>query len=689
MDEIRNEIRIQAAGAASFELEGFANVFARHLEEAEQIFDLNVEVLSCRGPHGKRLEILGYAEDLTDQTLTVLAGRYFDEDTTLTMTEAKEVFSRAVKFIELSFTGRLSPTLEPSSREAAYSDYFHSRYEIGQISKVRILLVTDGFMSERIRTLESGSIAGVKVVYEIWDQKRVLDSALPEKGSEDIHIDFTRWMPNGLPCLAAETNDTGTETYLAVIPAIVLAEIFEEFGSLLLESNVRTFLSARGAVNKGIQSTLAQEPHRFLAYNNGLTTTATNVVVYKSAGGTSIKTIDKWQIVNGGQTTASIVHFLRSEKTRTVADVSVQMKLVKVSDQDASSVVQSVAKYANSQNRVSGADLFATHEFHVRLEQISRRLRAPAKEGAQYQTGWYYERARGQWEYEKASQIGAADRNRFDLEYPRNQKITKTDWAKYAYCWGKKPHLVSKGAQSVFAEYAVAVDREWQAKDTEFNENYFRTNVAKAIMYESLRSGVMREDWYRQSPGYLANIVAYSIAKFSLQLSEQFPDQRYDFGKVWDLQEVPEATQRVLLQIAKRAQQHLNDPSRPQANVTQWAKQPACWEGLSKIAIDGVSNVAEDLLDANEYATIQKEASVVRKMDSGFEAVARIVAVKQSTWVTVANSVPRNPISPMEIALFEEFGSGKKKVPSERQAKALLRMLDRFASAGVIRRNEY
>lgn len=689
MDEIRNEIRIQAAGAASFELEGFANVFARHLEEVEQIFDLNVEVLSCRGPHGKRLEILGYAEDLTDQTLTVLAGRYFDEDATLTMTEAKEVFSRAAKFIELSFTDSLSSTLEPSSREAEYSDYFHSRYEIGQISKVRILLVTDGFMSERIKTLESDIIAGVKVVYEIWDQKRVLDSALPEKGSEDIHIDFTRWMPNGLPCLAAETNDAGTETYLAVIPAIVLAEIFEEFGSLLLESNVRTFLSARGAVNKGIQSTLAQEPHRFLAYNNGLTTTATNVVVYKSAGGTSIKSIDKWQIVNGGQTTASIVHFLRSDKSRTVADVSVQMKLVKVSDQDASSVVQSVAKYANSQNRVSGADLFATHEFHVRLEQISRRLRAPAKEGAQYQTGWYYERARGQWEYEKASQIGAADRNRFDLEYPRSQKITKTDWAKYAYCWGKKPHLVSKGAQSVFAEYAVAVDKEWQAKDSEFNENYFRTNVAKAIMYESLRSGVMREDWYQQSPGYLANIVAYSIAKFSLQLSEQFPDQRYDFGKVWDLQELPQATLRVLLQIAKRAQQYLNDPSRPQANVTQWAKQPACWEGFSKIAIDGVSTVASDLLDANEYATIQKEASVVRKMDSGFEAVARVLAVKQSTWVTVANSVSRNPISPMEIALFEEFGSGKKKVPSERQAKALLRMLDRFASAGVIGRNEY
>lgn len=689
MDELRNEIRLEAAGSSAFELEGFATVFARRLEEIEQVFDLNVEVLSCRGPRGKRLEMLGYAEDPTDQTLTVLAGRFFDGDETLTLTESKEIFSRAHGFLEHSFNGALSASLEPSSREAEYSTYFHGQYERKKISKVRIILITDGFMSERIKTLESAIVADIKVVYEIWDQKRILEATLPETGSEDIRIDFTEWLPDGLPCLVAETDDKGTETFLAVIPASLLAQIFEEYGSLLLESNVRTFLSARGAVNKGIQATLAQEPHRFLAYNNGLTTTATDVSLRETAGRTSILSIDRWQIVNGGQTTASIVHFLRGDKSRTVSNVNVQMKLVRVADDDTSSVVQAVAKYANSQNRVSGADLFATHDFHVRLEQISRRLRAPAKEGAQYQTGWYYERARGQWEYEKTSKTSAAERKKFDLEYPRSQKITKTDWAKYSYCWGKKPHIVSKGAQSVFADYAVAVDKQWESNDSAFNEHYFKNNIGKAILYEGLRSAILKEDWYRNSQGYLANIVAYSIARFSLQIAEQFPSQRYDFDKVWNQQSVPQSTLTSLLLISKQAQDFLTDSRRPQANVTQWAKQPACWDGFAKVTVNIDSAVTNDLLDQTESAAIQKEATAVRKMDSGFEAVARIVRVQDKTWVSVAKSVSSNPISPMETSLVEQFGTGKKNVPSEKQAKALIRMLDRFSEVGAISREEY
>ena len=412
----------------------------------------------------------------------------------------------------------MASNLEASSREAEYADYFARQIAQGSVSKIRTVLITDGVMSERIRTIDSDLTAGVKTTYEIWDQRRVLDAAIPETRSEDIEIDFTRWMSNGLPCLIADKTDTSLPSYLAIIPAEVLADVFEEHGSLLLESNVRTFLSARGAVNRGIQETLRDAPDRFLAYNNGLTTTAISVDVEDVRRGTFIKSIKGWQIVNGGQTTSSIAHYLRGGRERSVDGVSVQMKLVVVDPANASTVVHSVAKYANSQNRVSGADLFSTHDFHVRMEQISRRLRAPAKEGEQYQSGWYYERARGQWENDRAARGSANEQKKFELEYPKSQRITKTDWAKYAYCWGKKPHLVSKGAQSVFADYAVAVDKTWVQDSDQFGDGYFRTNVAKAIMFEQLRSATLKEEWYKSSPGYLANIVAYAIARFALQI---------------------------------------------------------------------------------------------------------------------------------------------------------------------------
>lgn len=685
-DELRNEISIEAAGSHAFEIEAFARVFARHLEEAEQVFDLNVEVLKCRGPRGKRLELLGYAEDRTDASLTLLAGRYFGSDETLTLTDARDALGRATAFIESAGDGWLTDNLEASSREAEYADYFRRQLAADTISKIRVVLITDGVMSERIRTIESDVTAGIKTTYEIWDQKRILDAAQPETRSEDIEIDFTRWMPNGLPCLIAGEADSSLPSYLAVLPAKVLAEIFEEHGSLLLESNVRTFLSARGSVNRGIQETLRDAPDRFLAYNNGLTTTAITVEIANVRHGAFIKSIKGWQIVNGGQTTASIAHFLRAGKDRKVDGVSVQMKLVVVDPSEASGVVHAVAKYANSQNRISGADLFSTHDFHVRMEQISRRLRAPAREGQQYQSGWYYERARGQWENDRAARGSAAEQKKFELEYPKAQRITKTDWAKYAYCWGKKPHLVSKGAQSVFADYAVAVDKQWEEDDNQFGDGYFRTNIGKAVMFEQLRSAILKQDWYAASPGYLANIVAYAISRFALQIDNQFAGAKYDFSRVWLRQSISETTLTALLGVAQAAQLHLTDADRPQANVTQWAKQQACWDRFSKADIRLPAMVEDDLFSGEDSRVAAKDERRQRAMDSGFETVQRVIAILPSTWEAVYRA---SGLSPMESDLVQLFGLRKGNVPSEKQAASLIRLLGRMADNGVIARDSF
>lgn len=609
LDDLHNEIKLQAvSGNGAFIVEAFAEVFARRLEEAEVVADLNVEPLRCNGPRGKRLELLGYAENPFEQSLIILAGRYFGSDETLTMTNARDAIGRAAGFIDSAVDGWLTTNLEMSSREWEYADYFSKLIKGGKVARIRIMLITDGRMSNRIRSIESDLVAGIKTTYEVWDQRRILDAAVPDRGSEDIHVDFTKWLPDGLPCLVAPGDDETTKTYLAVIPARVLADVFEEYGSLLLESNVRTFLSVRGQVNRGIQATLAQEPERFLAYNNGLTTTATSVELGRSPQGTTIRCLDRWQIVNGGQTTASIAYFLRNSKVRDIHAVSIQMKLVTVSDSDSAAVVQAVAKYANSQNKVNAADLFSTHEFHIRMEQISRRLSAPAKEGQQYETSWFYERARGQWENDRMACGSASEQAKFELECPKSQRVTKTDWAKYDYCWMQHPDVVSKGAQTAFTDFATGVDAQWTMDDGRgadaFSDNYFRTGIGKAIMYETLRAEVLRQDWYKSSRGYLANIVAYAISRFALQIELQFNRTTYDFGRVWQSQKIGDTTLTALLTMAYAAQQHLTAPDRPQANVTQWAKQRACWEEFKRVPIRLDDAVACDLIFIDEAATV-------------------------------------------------------------------------------------
>jgi hypothetical protein len=87
----------------------------------------------------------------------------------------------------------------------------------------------------------------------------------------------------------------------------MLADIYNDYRSALLERNVRSFLQFNGKVNKGIRDTLKTAPHRFLPYNNGLSTTASSVVLTGASNGTAhIRSLADFQIVNGGQTTASI-----------------------------------------------------------------------------------------------------------------------------------------------------------------------------------------------------------------------------------------------------------------------------------------------------------------------------------------------------------------------------------------------
>lgn len=692
-DDLRNEIKVESvAGEGAFEIEAFAEAFARRLEDSEAVADLNVEPLRCNGPRRKRLELLGYAESPIEQSLVILAGRYFGRDATLTMSDAKDAIGRATGFIEASANHWLTSNLEMSSREWEYADYFSKLIAGEKIARIRVILITDGLMSGRIRTIPSGTVAGLKTTYEIWDQPRILDATLPERGSEDIRVDFTKWLPFGLPCLATRSSDETTRTYLAVIPARVLADVFDEYGSLLLESNVRTFLSARGQVNRGIQNTLAQEPAKFLAYNNGLTTTATAVELGSSTEGMTIRGLDRWQIVNGGQTTASIAHFLRNNKSDAdIDEVSVQMKLVTVSESDSATVVQAVAKYANSQNRISAADLFSTHEFHIRMEQISRRLKAPAKEGQQYQTGWFYERARGQWENARNARGSAGEQAKFELEYPKSQRITKTDWAKYDYCWNQHPDLVSKGAQSVFADYATNVDMQWTKNDGKgadvYGDSYFRAGISKAILYETLRSQVLKQDWYKAAPGYLANIVAYAISRFAFELGVQFEGAHFDFIRVWQRQTISDLTLKALIGMAHAAQQHLTDPSRPQANVTQWAKQQACWERFKKVNVLLGSGMRNDLVAADEARGHAIDDRKQRAMDTGFEAVKRVLAVSPVVWKTVYHA--QVPISPSEKDLVEVFGLRQGRVPSDRQGAVLLRLLRRMAETGIIGRDDY
>lgn len=673
-----NDVEARAESDGDFALSAFVGESARRLAEAEAVESLEPLHFRGSGKYNRNLGVDGFDLDDSDGSITLALANYNGsphENPGLALTEAKRMFAVLEAFLDEATSGDFFQGREPSSQEYALATDLRNRGRTP--TRYRLLLLTDYLLSDRAREFPSSTLNGVPVDYQVWDIRRFFEVERSAQGREELEIDLRDWLPGGLPALKVVGEGDFT-TYLAAVPGAMLADLYHKHGSRLLESNVRSYLSARGKINKGIQETVQTRPQMFLAYNNGISATATGVSVDADS---AIQTITDLQIVNGGQTTASLFYVRRDGRgVRTSLDgVYVQMKLVVVEPSDATEVVPSISRYANSQNRVSEADFFSNSPFHVRLEDLSRRVLAPQVAGRQYQTHWYYERTRGQYQNDRAK-LSAAEQRRFDLVFPRAQVITKTDAARFEVAWAQGPHQVSAGAQKNFMAFANAVAERWSKSPDEFNEQYFRELVAKAILYGQVRHLVAKQDWYQQ--GYLANIVAYTLAKLSYEIERQAPKSKMNFKVIWDRQSVPEAVLEQCMVIAERALECLVAPGRAVQNVTEWAKREQAWAVFKAVSIPLTSDFREGLLSSIAVEDLRSDARARQRTDSGIQQQMAVLSVPPEEWQRLWEFVSRHRLgTSAQLGIVDKLRRSQL-VPSDRQVSAVLALVGAARSHG-------
>ncbi|MCY4560694.1 MAG: AIPR family protein, partial [Chloroflexi bacterium] len=444
--------------------------------------------------------------------------------------------------------------------------------------------------------------------------------------AEPIEIDATSINGKPLPCLQAHVHGTSYKSYLVVLPGTFLADIYGLYGARLLEQNVRVFLQARTKVNRGIIDTVRESPDMFFAYNNGLTATASNIDMERLPDGTlGIRSFTNLQIVNGGQTTASVL-YAKDQTRADLSDVFVQMKLSVIEPDKVEEVIPKISRFANTQNRISEADFFSSHPFHVEMEKISRRLSAPPKPGALAPTKWFYERARGQ--YKDASAYGTVgERRRFSTEYPRNQMVNKTDLAKYSTTFECVPHLVSRGAQKCFLEFAEDVSKTWDKGQDQFNEGYFRMAMAKAIVFRETDRLVGRSEWYRADRGYKANIVTYAIAWLVNHLKVE-RRRAIDLQAIWSRQELPEELKEVLVDVARQVADAIRDTPESARNVGEYAKQQQCWAKICKMKVLLGTDLDAATIDLEEVSRQKKDHVATGRIDRQIDFETALVALQ-------------------------------------------------------------
>ena len=509
-------------------------------------------------------QVDGWAVSGDDECLDLLVTLFTGEapPRTVTKDEMTAAFKRLKQFASRAFS-EYHFEVDPST---AVFDAAQRICEVSRsVTRIRFFLLTDGIVKSD--PPKDADMEQYRVTHHVWDLERLYRLWSSGREREAIEIDLERTTGAAIPCLAQPASAPEYAAYLAIFPGAALAALYGQYGPRLLERNVRSFLQARGKINSGIRRTILKEPHMFLAYNNGLSATAEAVELSDlEGGGRGIRWVRDLQIVNGGQTTASIYHASKKDKAD-LSDIFVQVKLTVLSEPSKmDEVVPRISAYANSQNKVQTADLAANDAYHRRVEELSRTIWAPARNGSQRQSHWYYERARGQYRDDLARERTPGRQKDFRETNPPAQLFTKTDLAKFLMTWAQMPHLVSRGAQSCFSDFTVGMERHVEAEQA-VDQPYFERLVAKAILFRTAER-LMKSCGYA---GYRANLVTYTLARLAHDTRG-----KVDLGRIWRDQAVGEALEDAICIISRAAWDHITNPPNS-GNVTQYCKKEDCW----------------------------------------------------------------------------------------------------------------
>jgi len=344
-------------------------------------------------------------------------------------------------------------------------------------------------------------------------------------------------------------------------------------------------------------------------------------------------------------------------------------------------MIEKIARYSNSQNKVSEADFFSNHPYHQAIERHSRRIAAPAANGAQFNTHWFYERARGQYQNAQLH-LSPAKKRDFQRLNPRAQMFVKTDIAKYENSWMGKPHIVSRGAQKNFSDFATYVSAKWGEDGKQFNnEGYFREVVARAILFRSVEKLVSSAPWY-QTGLPRAQIVTYTVSKFSYLINEYESGATLDFKKIWNMQGLPPEISTFMQNLAKDICSVVINPPVQGMHVGEWSKKEKCWQQVKDLPVTLPRKVQEGLISREQSKADQKEYASQGSENKKIDALTTVVRLGAEYWHRLAKwAADYSPVYGKEADLVR-LASRPGWVPTDRQAAVLLAVRDRLEQEG-------
>ena len=692
----------------------------------------------CSGNHVMRAD--GYCFDETDHSLVLVISDFQDSHDTdnLTMSRVDDLYWRMYYFLNEICNGRMEDYFDDSDDILKVARLIRKRMNAladdpEQILKVKLYIITNKDLSPDLlnqnlletkirktkgqksvkttKKIKKSDFEGKPLEINLWSPERFYEKE-KSLNNDPIVIDFeTDYHSVGIPCIKGNIGENlGYEAYIAIIPGKLLADIYINHGSKVLEGNVRAFLGTSGSksVNSGIRRTINNEPNKFFTYNNGIATTASDVETQEIDGQLYITKIVDLQIINGGQTTASLAEAVLKKTNTELDGIFVPMKLTVIDDRETENedgvrfydqMVQAIAKYANSQNKVTAADLFSNDPFHIWMEKSSKRWLAPSAKYA-IPTGWYYERSRKRYQQELFKIRSVVDQKRFQAKFPKDQLITKEQLGMYLTTMAQRPHIVAKGKNFVIKEFNTIITQEYRANKAVFNEFYFKKCICAAIIYrtvdnylETNKDSAKKQTgfWYKAG-GYKLDIVPYSIAKILHSIPKGYT---LNWDYIWNHQMVSPAFMREIELVTKMTNDFICDSHG--IIVTEYCKKEDTWVAFrDTVSYTPSDRFIDELMPEGLVKEQEESAQKEQKGVDDLKYVMQIIEPGAEYWQKLfVEGVKRGALKysdqtwlkqAMEFASKGDIpcsSSGKVPYKTMTMAKTVMEIKERLESLGI------
>ena len=390
--------------------------------------------------------------------------------------EITKSINEVVRFIEKTFSKSL---INDVSETKNLQDQLLNHYQKGVLERIDIYIVTDSVIEQDdLETCVNITSIDFDCRIYYWDLKKWNDLKRSKSKRLPINIDFNEkeFQIYNVDFIEKKINNS-LSYFLTIFPGNLLSDIYDYNKTSVLENNVRVFLSANRKANSSIRKTIKESPSNFFSYNNGISATAESMEIVNG----KISKINDFQIVNGGQTTATI-HYANKKDKRSLEEIFVAVKITALKkDEYYADTVSKISKAANTQTAIKPSDFYANNPFLIDIERLS--LKHPYKNKEDKYSYYFFERMAGQYNVTKNSRGTDKNIEIWESSHPKALSFNKIDIARWYNSMELMPFMAALSAEKQFTNFMEEKD----FKRKEMTIGRYKTLVGFGLLFSRAR----------------------------------------------------------------------------------------------------------------------------------------------------------------------------------------------------------